>query len=192
MPPALVLVDEAQCLALPGHHFTRDDLEAWRTQTQKGEVIWVSTSLRSLTGEFQQTGLTSNFLNDSVQVKVGGLEPGGVEALLPADAVDACRAAFGDLAYPAQLVADRLAGAGLEGAVAEAVGRLREEVFPGWWLRRSTAQQVALRRIASGRVLGAKERQSAFELKALGLVCQEGVEFSMAGSAWRDIVREQS
>jgi hypothetical protein len=190
LPPALVLVDEAQRLARPGHHFTRDDLEAWRTRTQKGEIVWVSTSLQSITVEFQQTGLTSNFLNDSVQLRVGGLEAGGVEALVRAEAVGACREAFGDLAYPAQLVNDALGSEVLEGAVALAAGRLRDEVFPGWWQRRSPAQQATLRRIASGQTPMARERPSAFELKALGLVCQEEGEFRVAGSTWRDFLRE--
>ncbi len=82
LAPACLLVDEADALAEPGHGFERGFFEELRALGQSGDMQWISGSEGDLSELFQATGLTSQFLNDARQLRVGALPRAEAEARL--------------------------------------------------------------------------------------------------------------
>lgn len=197
--PLVLLVDEADALAVPGQRFDPSFLGLLRATGQGRRLAWVSTSHSNLHTLFQQDQLTSPFLNDSLRLTVGALEKEAADALL-AQALDsdqskAALAEAGRLPYPLQWIADAMFQEQAPEMAADALRDALEPAYDSWWRWRGDGgEKRLLSECVDGVELLALEARERRRLRGLvdrGLVVEEDGRSSLPGAAWREFVRER-
>lgn len=196
--PCVLLVDEAAALAEPGHQFDREFLNYLRALGEDGLLVWISASRTNLRELFEETGLTSSFLNNTVPiVRVGQIEETAARELL-------ARGGFGEATMTAILQETggfagglQWLGDGLWRRAAELdvlFDRFAEAVatdFRRWWERLQPGERELLKQalgLLSARDLSEGARIRARALVDRGLLVEKDREFSVTGSAWRRFV----
>lgn len=207
--PLVILVDESSALAEPGHGFDADFLGALRTFGQDKRLLWISTSHEDLQGLFRETGLASNFLNDSRQVWVGQLEPEAARSLVAPlgweRAVEVATEEADGFAYGLQWLGDALwrqgatrgadaAASAMElQAIQDAYAQAMTPVFGRWWEGRSPEERALLWECVVGVAassLSPGRRRKARALTQRGLVTELQGHFLVPGGAWRTFIEE--
>jgi hypothetical protein len=199
--PLVLLVDEADALAVPGQRFDPSFLGLLRAAGQGQRLAWVSTSHSNLHTLFQQDQLTSPFLNDSLRLTVGALEEGAADTLL-AQALDSnqSKAALteaGRLPYPLQWIADAMFQEQAPEMAADALRNALEPAYDSWWRSRGDEKERRLLgECVKGIELAAldgreRDRRRLRGLVERGLVIEQDGQFTLPGTAWTDFVRER-
>lgn len=193
--PVVVLVDEADGLAEPGHGFDDGFLEVLRSFGQTGDLVWISASYYDLRSLFESTGLTSSFLNDSRVLEVGQLEDEAardIAAQAGENAVSVALDIAGGWAYGVQWVGDALwRRAENVDSVGDAFADVAGPLFYRWWLARSDEERSVLRSAVGGlavKGLTSSIRRVARRLARRGLLVERSGAFVLPGAAWRDFV----
>lgn len=204
--PAVLLVDEADALARSGHGFEDGFLETLRAWGQDRQLLWISASIDDLHPQFQSTGLTSSFLNDSRRVLVGQIELSdarkliaeGLSAVIDAadveSSVDRGIREFGGVAYGLQIFGDEVwRGRSISRAIDRAETTIRQTLGT-WWDHRDTGEKemltLALRAPAVD-ALRKRQRLVARTLEARGLLTERDNTFLLPGEVWRSYVAGQ-
>ncbi len=199
--PACLLVDEADALAEPGHGFERGFFDALRALGQDRKIQWISASERDLSSLFQATGLTSQFLNDARQLRVGALPRKEAEARLREHVKDPFRVSFawevaGGLPPALKWIGPKLAAADADPAAVEKdLARWIRPLFVVWWERLGEEERGVLKKAVGDEVrvgdLTDKERRVARGLADNGfLVEEDGGRLVLGGKVWREFVRD--
>lgn len=196
--PLALLVDEASDLAQPGHGFDSSFLGALRVFGQDRKLLWISASIRELRECFQETHLTSNFLNDARQIWVGQIERSAAEGILarlndPESTQLALRQA-GGFAYGLQWLGYKLQR---DRSNPEAICfDFFEDMKPNfrrWWSAREEGEQGLLKRSISGLArdrLTGRDRRDAWRLERLGLLADQDGQLTLPGAAWQEFVQD--
>jgi hypothetical protein len=194
LTPCSLLLDDADALATQGHRFDRAFFDHCRALLQAHRLLWISASQRDLQGLFEETGLTSEFLNDARRVVIGQMSEHDADALVavlgPRLAARA-RAQAAGFAYGLQWMGDALWRDGDVEAIDDHFANAMEQTFRSWWRLRTQADRDLLRRLvtpARADELSRQERTRARKLVSRGLLREHDGVFSLPGAAWRDFV----
>ncbi len=197
--PLILLVDEADALAGPGHGFAPDFLGVLRALGQARRLLWVSASRRDLRTLFLESGLGSDFLNDSQTVWVGQLEADAAAALVRRGSREhvalAVEAAAG-FACSLQTLGAALRIHAPQAAVDRTVSAMLP-YFRTWWQRLSAAER-ALLLACTGRPLpipGLPDQTRRLGRNVLverGLLVERDGAFALPGSLWGEFVAAQA
>ena len=199
-PVFLLVVDEADALAEPGHGFDKGFFDALRALGQDRKIQWVSASRRDLFDQFVLTGLTSAFLNDARKIHVGAMSRTDAEMLLRKYVVDAFRVWFawevaGGFAPLLKWVGQKLAAADADpGAVEKGLAVWVRPLLAQWWAGCGGEERAVLKRAVGEGLeageMGDKERRVAVGLARSGFLVEgEGGRMVLGGRVWREFVR---
>lgn len=187
-----MLIDDADALARPGHGFTEGFFAALRSRVQAREIRWISVSRKPLGPLFQQVGLSSQFLNDSMRVHAGGLDPEVVERALAARLGEHGRAAMALTGTLPRLVYRMFEAeyGDVEAAMRE-LGEWADGMCVLWWEREGD-EQALLKKAVGGvalATLSSYERGEAAELCKRGLLVETAGGYALNGEIWERYVR---
>ncbi len=194
--PCALLVDDADAIAEGGHRFSSAFFDECRALTQARQLLWISASRRDLQSLFAETGLTSEFLNDSRRVVVGHMDQDDAHQLLRVLGSEAAAHAYQLAAgWPQglQWLGDRLWRDGRLAAIGDDFANAMEQNFCSWWKLRSQAERSLLRRLLAPTPvseLSSAERKRARKLVSRGLLREWDEVFSLPGAAWAQWVRD--
>ncbi|MBL8633961.1 MAG: SIR2 family protein [Myxococcales bacterium] len=201
--PLVVLVDDADKLA-DQHSFDAGFFDELRSQCQERKLWWVSASQDELASLFQKTGLTSRFLNDSLKVSVGSLEP---DALLPLlqglrpEQSECVLQVGGCLPLETRWLADWMRREPIHAPTAielsqrasDALLMQMQTTFASRWRKLKRAEQTLLRRCTEGPIayagLADHERTWMLKLHQQGVVMEGPSGYVTNGTAWGRFVR---
>ena len=196
--PLVVLVDDADKLA-DQHSFDAGFFDELRSQCQERKLWWVSASQDELASLFQKTGLTSRFLNDSLKVSVGSLEP---DALLPllqglrSDQSECVQQIGGCLPFETHWLADWMrrepihapTSTELSQRASDALLMEMQTTFASRWRKLKRVEQTLLRRCAGAPIayagLADHERTWMLKLRQQGVVMEGPSGYVTNGTAW--------
>ncbi len=190
--PCALLLDDADAIANTGHRFERAFFDQCRALTQSRKLLWISASRRDLEILFSETGLTSEFLNDSKRVVVGHLEEQEVGELLAVIGRELASRSYTLAAgWPLglQWLGDKLWLGGDTGAIDDDFANAMEQSFRAWWKLRTNTERSLLRRLlvpTPNSDLSRPERRRARKLASRGLLTEQNGVFSLPGTAWKD------
>lgn len=199
--PVCLLVDEADALAEPGHGFDRGFFEDLGALAQAGQIQWISASERDLSDLFQATGLTSQFLGDAQQLRVGALPREEAEAQLREHMSDVFRlrsAWYIAGGFPAALkwIGPKMAAPDADpDAVERDLARWIRPLFLQWWVKLSEAERGVLKAALAGdgvreADLPEKDQAAARRMADCGFLMEDGGRFLVFGKVWRAFVRD--
>ncbi len=194
--PMLLLVDEASALALPDHGFDPGFLGILRSFCQERKLLWISSAIRDLRTLFEETGLTSPFLNDARTTWVGQLEDEAARQIVArlddAEAAELALSQAAGFAYGLQWIADALwRGDGDAEATIDDFSEALRPDFESWWSSLGSGDQSLLKDCLRGverTDLETRFRRRARILERQGLLVEREGRFTLPGAAWQDFV----
>ncbi len=193
--PLVLLIDKAEELAVKGHGFTRDFFSFCRHLcTAQRSLVWVSVSGKAIGQLFSLRGLSSDFLNHSEKIYLGGLEREAVEELLaPLDESWAEWAweQLGGWVWGLQWIGDRAWRQGKLNRedLADELALDAREHFKRWWVVRDEREQAILKEAISGICWSGLPPELRQNLRSRGLLQRDGEFGRLVGAAWTEFVR---
>ena len=198
LAPFAWLVDEADVLAKGEHPLSDGFQNKCRALCQDRRLLFVTASQDNLHLLLVARGLGSRFLNDSVAVSVGAIEPDACQELLsplhPAARACALEQA-GGFAYGLQLMGDDL---WRDGQIHHACGRLDNTLrgtFDHWWKRRTPLERTLLARVQQELAVDWNQEEVRAVLMAIidrGLLAEKDGQLTIPGASWKGYVKRVS
>ena len=197
--PFTLMLDEADELTRASHGFTDNILNQCRALCESGQICWISASRKNLHGAFQQTGLSSDFLNNSRTVHVGQLDDDAAKALLSVlgdKATAHIMSHAAGFAHGLQWMADecwRRTPDCTDDHLTDCFANAMDAIFNNWWSHRTEMEQSLLRQATTP--IAVKDcipgdRRKLRCLVDLGLVFEHDGYFDLPGAAWKEYVRD--